>query len=204
MEHTRDRVNAGISAQMLKKRKFASLPDHNGCAQFWEPIGKRAAFALKYPYTRHGEGHKMARAHECYSQVITGYHAEITGVRQTCRFESINEGAIRVLSDRAFLTPVGHVIASMRAHAGGTVRAHTDDVVATENNGKLNVTLINRSYSENKDFCLLSSGTVETAKVYSGEGVVPNSFFEENTLISTGRICLTLPAHSIAVLQLVI
>ena len=32
LEHTRDCVNSGISAQMLKNRKFVGRPDRYGCA----------------------------------------------------------------------------------------------------------------------------------------------------------------------------
>ena len=73
MEHTRDCIQSGISAQMLKNRKFAALPDHSSCGLFWEAIGKNAAFAYKEPYTRHGDGYKMRRIHESHSQVITNY-----------------------------------------------------------------------------------------------------------------------------------
>ena len=40
LEHTRDCVNSGISAQMLKNRKFVGLPDRFGCALSWYRIGE--------------------------------------------------------------------------------------------------------------------------------------------------------------------
>ena len=82
LEHTRGCISGGLSAQMLKNRKFAALPSHDGCAQFWERIGSRTYFALKEPYTCHGEGYKMVRSHERYCQRITSYHPEPAGIRQ--------------------------------------------------------------------------------------------------------------------------
>ena len=82
LEHTRDSVNSGISAQMLKNRKFVSKPTRYGHAMGWYPIGQRTAFALGAPYTCHGEGYRMTRAHECNSQVITNYRDEVGGIGQ--------------------------------------------------------------------------------------------------------------------------
>ena len=82
LEHTRDCVNSGISAQMLKNRKFVSKPTRYGHAMGWYPIGQRTAFALGAPYTCHGEGYRMTRAHECNSQVITNYRDEVGGICQ--------------------------------------------------------------------------------------------------------------------------
>lgn len=82
LEHTRDCINSGISAQMLKNRKFASKPSRYGYALHWYPIGKRTAFAFGPGYTRHGEGYKMQRAAECNSQIITNYVDETGGIGQ--------------------------------------------------------------------------------------------------------------------------
>ena len=132
-------------------------------------------------------------------------NAEKYNIRQLCHFESINEGSIRVLPDRAYLTPAGQAIASMAHHADGALRALMDDVVATEKDGILTATLINRSYDEGKPFRLLYPGEITQAVLYSGEGVVPNSFFEESVpqvQRDAESIRLTLPPHSIAVLRM--
>jgi len=131
--------------------------------------------------------------------------AEKYGIRQVCHFESINEGSIRVLPDRAYLTPAGQAIAAMAHHAEGTLRALMDDVVATEKDGMLTATLINRSYREDKPFQLLYPGEITQAVLYSGEDVVPNSFFQESVpdvKRDAEGIRLVLPPHSIAVLKI--
>ena len=93
----------------------------------------------------------------------------------------------------------------MRHHAGGTVRAIEDDVVATEKDGTVTLTLINRSYDKETSFTMPQAGTVRQATLLSGEGILPWSRFNESAIPITeedGRYAVTLPAHSIAVIRL--
>ena len=76
LEHTRDCVNGGISAQLLKNRKFAGKPGRYGCAEFFYQIGEKTYLSFSAPYTCHSEGYKMKRAHECNSQMICNYHSD--------------------------------------------------------------------------------------------------------------------------------
>ncbi len=46
LEHTRSSVWRGLSAQLIRNRKFAGMPQHNGLAAGWEPIGPREAWFL--------------------------------------------------------------------------------------------------------------------------------------------------------------
>ena len=88
LEHTRDCVNSGISAQMLKNRKFIGKPDRLGCALGWDRIGSNAHFHLHFEhgYTRHGEGYSMTRAHECQGQIIINYDTAPAGIGQSGLF----------------------------------------------------------------------------------------------------------------------
>lgn len=132
-------------------------------------------------------------------------NAEKYGVSQACHFESCNEGAILVTPDRARLTPTGHAIAAMRDHAGGKVCCLRDDVVATRKDDTVTLTLINRSYDREKTFRIPKAGDLTSAVLYSGEGVVPHTFFEVTDLAVTEEpehIRAVLPAHSIAVVML--
>lgn len=71
LEHTRSCIHNGLSAQMLRNRKFAGKPSAcNGCAMEWFPIGENAIFTFDQPYTRHGEGYHMNRLLECSSLSI--------------------------------------------------------------------------------------------------------------------------------------
>ena len=132
-------------------------------------------------------------------------NAEKYGVSQICHFEASNEGAILVYPDRAVLTPAGQAIAAMRHHAGGIIRAIRDDVIATETDGILTLTLINRSYDKAKAFTFPKAGTVFSATLLSGDGVLPYSTFNEtqpDILEENGSFRTVLPEHSIAVIRL--
>jgi alpha-N-arabinofuranosidase len=132
-------------------------------------------------------------------------NAEKYGVSQICHFEASNEGAILVYPDRAVLTPAGQAIAAMRHHAGGIIRAIQDDVIATETDGILTLTLINRSYDRDKAFTFPKAGTVFSATLLSGDGVLPYSTFNEtqpDILEENGSFRTVLPEHSIAVIRL--
>lgn len=127
------------------------------------------------------------------------------GVSQACHFESVNEGSILVTPDRAILTPTGQAIASMRDHAGSRICCLCDDVVATRKDGTVTLTLINRSYDQEKPFFIPKAGEPISAVLYSGEGVVPHTFFEVFNLAVTEEqehFHTVLPAHSIAVVKL--
>lgn len=73
LEHTRSSVYQGLSAQMLRNRKFAGKPSVTGCALEWFPIGEHAFFAFTFgqTYTRHAEtGYHMKRTLECNAQWV--------------------------------------------------------------------------------------------------------------------------------------
>ena len=84
LEHTRSCLAGGLSAQMLRNRKFAGKPTAcEGCALEWFPIGERAIFTFDEPYTRHGEGYHMQRTIECNSlSVFAPCPEETAGVGQ--------------------------------------------------------------------------------------------------------------------------
>lgn len=84
LEHTRNSVHHGISAQMLENRKFAGKPTcMEGCAAGWKTVGEKAFFSQDTPYTRHADGYHMSRALECNAISITSYtEGERCGILQ--------------------------------------------------------------------------------------------------------------------------
>lgn len=79
LEHTRACVCGGLSAQMLRNRKFAGKPSkQEGCCQEWFPIGKRVFFLTEdpwcrkeiAPYTRHMNSRTMNRKNELQSMAV--------------------------------------------------------------------------------------------------------------------------------------
>ena len=77
LEHTRSSITTGLSAQMLKNRKFAGKPSAcRGNAMSWYAIGDTAMFSLDESYTRHAENYHMKRNHELNSQRIVNIHPD--------------------------------------------------------------------------------------------------------------------------------
>lgn len=73
LEHTRSAVNGGLSAQMLKNRKFAGKPQANlGLAAHWYPIGHKVLYLMpsNAAYTKHICLPNMHRRNERNAQVI--------------------------------------------------------------------------------------------------------------------------------------
>ncbi len=83
LEHTRDCVNGGISAQMLKNRKFVGKPGRYGCAEGWRQIGEKTYLTFTESYTCHGEGYRMKRSLERNSQSVTSFSSEKAGIGQS-------------------------------------------------------------------------------------------------------------------------
>lgn len=102
LEHTRDCINGGLSAQMLKNRKFASLPQRNGCPMGWERIGGFYAIPWQNTYTRHYEGYCMKRSHESHDLVITGYGEGISGIGQNGLFLRSGKEYLFSMAAKAF------------------------------------------------------------------------------------------------------
>ena len=78
IEHTRSAVQGGLSAQLVRNRKFAGRPRRNGVALMWEPCGDHAFYhlMLNRGFTRHAAGSRMPRVDERNSQVIGCLAAE--------------------------------------------------------------------------------------------------------------------------------
>jgi alpha-N-arabinofuranosidase len=85
LEHTRSAVGSGLSAQMLRNRKFAGKPAKNsGVAAEWRGIGDRTFFQLggRECYTRHIGCARMHRANELQSQSAQNVHGGRCGIAQ--------------------------------------------------------------------------------------------------------------------------
>lgn len=85
LEHTRSSVYNGLSAQMLKNRKFVGKPsDMEGVAQGWYVIGEKTYCAFSTPYTHHySEHYHMKRMLECNAQQVINFNVgEESGIGQ--------------------------------------------------------------------------------------------------------------------------
>lgn len=83
LEHTRNCIHSGLSAQMIENRKFVGKPCPNGCAQMWKPIGENAFFEFSESYTKHAQDYHMKRMLECNAQRIINFtQGSLCGLRQ--------------------------------------------------------------------------------------------------------------------------
>ena len=83
LEHARSCISGGLSAQMLKNRKFVGKPSAmEGVAQNWYVIGEKTYCCFSKPYTRHHEFYHMKRRMECNAQSIRNYSSEECGMGQ--------------------------------------------------------------------------------------------------------------------------
>lgn len=72
LEHTRGSIYGGLSAQMLRNRKFVGCPSAmEGVAMAWYRIGEQTYAYFHGSYTHHdGEHYHMRRRNECNAQGI--------------------------------------------------------------------------------------------------------------------------------------
>ena len=85
LEHTRAAVNGGLSAQMLRNRKFAGKPSRNqGVAGLWTGIGDKVLFQNGGPaYTKHICLPRMRRGNELQSQSVQNLvEGQVAGIAQ--------------------------------------------------------------------------------------------------------------------------
>ena len=73
IEHTRSAVQGGLSAQLIRNRKFAGKPDRRGVALMWDAYGTHAMYDhSSFSCTRHAAKSRMWRKNERHCQVICG------------------------------------------------------------------------------------------------------------------------------------
>jgi len=86
LEHTRSAVQGGISAQLVRNRKFAGKPSRKGVSMMWEPYGSRAVYdRASFGCTRHAVKSQMHRINEIGCQVIGSLEPDgEAGIRQDC------------------------------------------------------------------------------------------------------------------------
>jgi len=135
------------------------------------------------------------------------------GVTIGCFFEPVNEGAIMVEPDKAYLPAGGKVFPVIKSHIGnrlidlGPQDGETDvDATASydENRGEIVVTLVNRNPCEGHKICF----TLNNGSFFEPQGIclsspdfLPASDFEQSALsiINSGNgMEFTLPKHSVA------
>ena len=127
LEHTRSAIHTGLSAQMLRNRKFAGKPAKNsGVAAEWKGIGDRALFQTggRACYTTHIGCERMRRRNELQSLSVQNVRGGLCGILQD---GLVLKGGVRyeVRVVTRCSVPVT-LAAELTDRSGGTVYAHHD------------------------------------------------------------------------------
>lgn len=132
IEHTRAAVQGGLSAQLVRNRKFAGKPSRKGVALLWEAYGTRAVYDhLGYGVTRHAEASRMFRQNEIHSQLIGSLEqAGEAGIEQSGI--GLRGGVAHVFRVRASSLHDEDTPFVLRVVAGGKTLAEHRAVVRTK------------------------------------------------------------------------
>ena len=126
--------------------------------------------------------------------------AESCGIGVACQFESVNESAIQVKPNEAFLTATGQAFSIMKHHCGGVILAASNEAVATEQEGVVTVTVINYDCEAAKTYALDCGQGMMEATLFEGRSLMPHSRFEEREMTLTDGM-LEIPPHSVALIR---
>ena len=123
LEHTRSCLYKGLSAQMLRNRKFAGKPVFlGGYAKEWYPIGEDALFVFDESYTRHHEIYRMQRSNERNSQrVVNAVPGNKCGIGQ--HEIALEKGKSYVFAAVAKVSAPAELDISLTSRDGKTVYA---------------------------------------------------------------------------------
>ena len=124
IEHTRGAVEGGLSAQLVRNRKFAGKPSQIGVAAGWRGYGARPVFDLLHNrgYTRHAAASRMFRQNEISSQFVSSLDA--AGEAGVCQEGLALRGGVPHTFKAVVRTPnVEEVTFAVRFTANGTVVA---------------------------------------------------------------------------------
>lgn len=133
IEHTRSAVQGGLSAQLVKNRKFAGKPSREGVLMMWEPYGTRAFYQhATFSCTRHAARSRMWRQNEHGSQVIGSL--ESNGEAGICQGNIGIRGGVAHTFKAVVSTmhPVDSTMVLRVADADGNVLAEREFTVNTK------------------------------------------------------------------------
>lgn len=130
--------------------------------------------------------------------------SEKSGIAMACHFEAVNEGTIEANWDGARLTAAGQAFAAMTEHSGGMIRYQSANVLATEKEQVLTVTMVNASFEKEQTLWLPDCGRAITADLYYGREMIPYSYFEirpAQVEKESDRLRVNIPAHSLVLIK---
>lgn len=136
------------------------------------------------------------------------YAGPLLDVPIMCYFQPLGEGAVDILPDHAELSANGQAFELLSIHKGAAICRITGledyEAVASVRDHVLSLSMINANYDTPSVFDINETGILRRATVLTASDLLPGSHFDEpspDVSISCGRLQMTLPPRSIALLQ---
>lgn len=196
LEHTRSCVAAGLSAQMLRNRKFAGRPGfgdgaHAGVAAEWFGIGEHAFFCNdREPYVRHYHDNGMRRRNEINAQTVMNPCGEDTaGIGQNGLY--LRKGCSYLLRVTAKCSCDTQVLAKLTDRGGDTEYASASFSFPAGNWQLLQAVLI--PMADDPDGCLRLTFSGRAKVVFGAISLLPEDHFHgmrSDTVACLEQLCV--------------
>ncbi len=177
LEHTRAAVNGGLSAQMIRNRKFAGKPSKNeGVAAEWTGIGEKTLFLHDGAvYTKHIGNPQMRRTNELRSQTVQNLiDGQLAGIFQGGLY--LIEGKkyeIRIVTDVNTTLPLK---VELTDRSGNIILASKTINLNPEGEWPVNEMVLTPSATD-KEGCLRLTFTKKAQVVFGSVSMMPEDNF---------------------------
>ncbi len=176
LEHTRACVTGGLSAQMLRNRKFAGRPQARlGLAAEWFGIGERTYFRCEGGgYVRHWRDNGMRRQNEINGQIVQNpIEGQAAGIGQAGL--RLGRGARYTVAVAAKCASPVDLTVSLGDRPGGPVYAETEIALEPGDWKRYEVTL--NCDTDDEDGCLNLRFTERAQVVFGAVSMLPEGHF---------------------------
>lgn len=176
LEHTRACVSGGLSAQMLRNRKFAGRPQaRRGVSAEWFGIGDRAFFCNdRDPYVKHYCPNKMWRRNELNAQTVQNpVEGQVSGIGQDGLY--LQRGRRYIVAFAAKATRPVTMTARLADRAGCSVYAEKE--FRLEEDGWKHYEAVLTSADDDADACLRLTFTERASVVFGSVSLLPENHF---------------------------
>ncbi len=176
LEHTRACVAGGLSAQMLRNRKFAGRPAARlGVSAEWFGIGERAFFCNdRDPYVKHYAQNGMWRRNECNAQTVQNpVEGQTAGIGQGSLF--LQSGRRYELAVVAQCSAPVLLTVSLTDRLGGAVYAQEEIRLEGEDWQRHEAVLV--PAADDAESCLRITFTRRASVVFGALSLLPEGHF---------------------------
>ena len=176
LEHTRACVSGGLSAQLLRNRKFAGRPGaRTGVSAEWFGMGERVFFCNdQNPYVRHYKPNGMWRRNETNAQTVQNpIEGQLAGIGQGGLF--VKAGARYVLAVVARASRPVILTAGLTDRTGATVYARAEFRLEGDDWQRYETTLT--ASAQDGEACLRLAFTERASVIFGAVSLLPEENF---------------------------